>query len=39
VDGWDKPGHDEKASHLHAVKEGLKMLAPLSVSFSARKAA
>jgi hypothetical protein len=27
VDGRDKPGHDEKANHFHAVRKSLKILA------------
>jgi hypothetical protein len=31
VDGRDKPGHDEKASHFQAVGKSLKMLDAFSV--------
>jgi hypothetical protein len=31
VDGRDKPGHDEKAIHFHAVGKSLKMLDAFSV--------
>ena len=31
MDGRDKPGHDEKASHFQAVRKSLKMLDAFSV--------
>jgi hypothetical protein len=34
--GRDKPGHDEKASHFQAVREGLKILAAFSVILCGR---
>jgi hypothetical protein len=35
VDGRDEPGHDEKASRIQAVREGLKMRDAFSVILSA----
>jgi hypothetical protein len=34
VDGRDKPGHDEKANHFHAVRKSLKILTSFSVRLS-----
>jgi hypothetical protein len=34
VDGRDKPGHDEKASHFQSVGKSLKMLDAFSVILS-----
>jgi hypothetical protein len=34
VDGRDKPGHDEKASHFQAIGKSLKMLDAFSVGLS-----
>jgi hypothetical protein len=31
VDGRDKPGHDEKANHVQAVRKSLKVLSALRV--------